>query len=145
MKFDAEWGSTICKTTNDFSSFGVPQLNSSVIASWEESLTIISKANIPYSLRMTHIRSNAFTVCHHIPNFTSTVMTRAQHEVACLRKELHSLDSFVVPTKSMQPFFWYEAIVLLLTQIAGCLDKTFKHSCIHILWVSVINSSCLVH
>ena len=96
MEFDAKRCSLVCVTSNDLSSFSVPQLDYSIKTCTQKSSAIIGKTNIPHSFLMTLISPYAFSVSHNIPNFDRTVMTCTQQKMTSLRKEFYSLYTFIV-------------------------------------------------
>jgi hypothetical protein len=49
------------------------------------------------------------------------------------------LDAFIMTGPCVQPFLRNETIMLLLPQVAWCLNKTFKGSGVLILAISVVN------
>ena len=64
--------------------------------------------------------------------------------MACFREKPDSLNTFIMTTPSVQPFFRDEAIVLLLPQIARGVNKAFTCSRVHVLSVTVVDRCCSV-
>lgn len=56
MEFDTEGSLPISKTSDNFTSLGVPKLNDLVKSSTEELLSIVGKLNITYCFSMAHVR-----------------------------------------------------------------------------------------
>jgi hypothetical protein len=88
---------------------------------------------------MSHISSYTFSVRHHVPDFTGTIVASAQQQMTCLRKETNSLNTLVVAIPRVKPFFWYEAVMLFLPQITWSFNKATTSRRIHVRTIKVIN------
>ena len=72
---------------------------------------------------MSFVRSYAFSVSRGIPNFTRSIVTGRQQQVACSREELNPLDTSVVARPGVQPFLRNKAIMLFVSQVAWRLNE----------------------
>ena len=63
VKFDAEGGLTVGKTSNYLPCLCVPELDNFIERCTEELFTIVSKLNISHCFGVTHVRPEAFSVC----------------------------------------------------------------------------------
>lgn len=115
VKLYTQGSPLVRKTSYHLASLSVPELNDTIVTGWQKPSAIISEADISYCLLVAHVSSNALAVSLHIPYLTSTIMTSAQHQVACLRKKSHFLNALVVAGPSVKPLFRNKTIVLLLS------------------------------
>lgn len=128
MELHTEGRATIRKTANNFACLSVPELNDTIVASREEPGTVIIETDVPDGFRVTHVRTNALSVRLDVPDLACAIMTGTEHQVASLREEFHSLDSFIMATPCVEPLFGDKAIVFLLSEVTRSLHKAFDRS-----------------
>ena len=75
---------------------------------------------------MSFVRSDALAVGRRVPNFTRSIMTGRQQQVACSREELNPLNTSVVARPRVEPFLRNKAIMLFVSQVAWCLNKALS-------------------
>ena len=76
MELYTEWSSPICEATNDFASFGVPQIYEPVESGAEEFAPVIGVADITHGLLMTFVRANALPVSRCVPDLAGSIVAR---------------------------------------------------------------------
>lgn len=57
VEFDASWHSFVGEAMNDFTIFGVPELDALVVAGAQEAASIVLKANVADRFLVTHVSS----------------------------------------------------------------------------------------
>ena len=123
MELHAEWRAFVCKTSDDFTSFSIPQVYHLIKTCRQVFPAVICEADISDCLLVTLVRADALPMSCHIPDLAGAVMTCRQQQVTSLREEFDTLHTLVMATPSVQPLLRNKAIMILLSQIAGCLHE----------------------